>query len=66
MGADVLSLHDRLAVVAEHSNDFLEVVGEFLDRFSLTVCARETGDVTDIKTGIGTALDDCGIEVCMG
>ena len=63
LGADVLSLHDWLTVVEEHGNDLLEILGELLDRFPLTMRARETGDVTDIETGIGTALDHCGIGV---
>ena len=56
-------MYDWLTVVEEHGNDLLEILGKLLDRFPLTMRARETGDVTDIETGIGTALDHCGIGV---
>ena len=56
LGADVLGFHDRLAIVEQHGNDLLEILGEFLDRLPLTMRTRETGDVADIETGIRWAV----------
>ena len=45
-----------LTVLQEHCDDFAKIDVEFLQRFSLRVGARETGDVPDIQASIGASF----------
>ena len=56
LNADELSLKVWLTVLQEHCDDFAKIDVEFIQRFSLRVGARETGDVPDIQTSIGASF----------
>jgi hypothetical protein len=55
--ADKLALQSRLPVLQQHADDLLEVLLQLVQGSALRVCARESGDVADIKPGVGTLLN---------
>jgi len=46
---DKLGPEDWSSILKEHFNDLLEILAEFVECFSLAVCSRKSGYVTDIK-----------------
>ena len=59
--ADKLPFKWRLAILKQHLDDFLEILIEFVKRFSLRVRTGKTGHVTDQQTRLRIALDYGGI-----
>jgi hypothetical protein len=51
----------RLGSPSSSSNDLAEIAIEFVERATLAMCARESGNVADVQPGFGIALNDCGI-----
>ena len=58
LGAYKLSVQLRFSVLEQHFDDFTEVSLKFLQRFALGMRAGESRNVTDVKAGIGTTLND--------
>ena len=59
LDADELGFQAGFAVLEEHRNDLLEIGLELVERFRLTMGAREAGDIADQEAGVGIALDNC-------
>ncbi len=56
-----LGFEYRLAIFKEHSDYFLEVAIDLVQRFALRVCARETRNETDKKARLGATFDNSRI-----
>ena len=60
VGADEFGLGLGILVLEYEGYDLDEVVVELVERVGMGVCTRKRGDVSDILSGGGTALDDGG------
>ena len=58
LSANELARNHGRSFVKDHGDDFLEVFIEFLKRLALTVRTRETGNVSDIESGIRAMLNN--------
>ena len=58
-----LRLHDGLPVFEQHGDDFLKIMIEFIQRFTLRVRAREAGHEPDEQSGLWATFNHCGIDI---
>jgi len=58
LGADELGLETRLAILEEQGNNLSKMLLELVERFSLRMGARPTGNMADVYTRIGVPFDD--------
>src|SRR5437762_2038754 len=50
-----------LAVLQQHLNHLLQITLQLIEALCLRMGTGKTGNIADVKTGIRTALDHCGV-----
>ena len=58
---DELALRRNITILEKQLDDFLEIPVKLVQCLALAVRAGETRHPTDVKSGIGVALDDGGV-----
>jgi hypothetical protein len=55
--SDKLGFQAGFPIFKEHGENFVEILAEFIQRFTLGVCPRETRHKADKKSGFRALLD---------
>ncbi len=57
LDSDKLGLEHGLAIFQKHCNNIVQVMVDFIQRFPLGMCTRETGNKTNEQTCLWTPLN---------
>ena len=58
MNSDEFGIRPLLAILQQHRDHFTQIGIEFLQRFTLRVCAGKPGYESDVQSRAGTTFDD--------